>query len=783
MDPWTILTWVALFIGMIAGVVQVVDYVQKMREKRQEVAMPGRAVAMPAAPPPLAQPAAPQPESPSDPPRPRHNLPMQPTTLVGRAEEVAQLAGWLRKADVRLVTLTGPGGVGKSRVALRAAEELLPDYRDGVWLVPLANVHESALLAQAIAGALGVKPEGARALIDALKGFLREKNALLVLDNFEQLVEAAPLLADILSEAPSLKMLVTSRSALRLMGEREMPIAPLEVPSTEYRAPSGSDKADAWYSVLGTLPSVQLFVERAQAVRPDFTLTPENAGAVAEICARLDGLPLAIELAAARAKLLTPQAIAERLRGSFKLLSGGARDLPARQQTLYGAIAWSYDLLQPVEQALFRRLSVFRGGCTLEAAEEIMAARGVGTEPLEMDVVDGLGSLIDKSLMRQEDAETVDRIGGGEARFSMLATIRDFGRDKLRESKEEGDVCRAHAMFYLRLVEDVEPRLMSVEQVTWLDRLEREHENIRTALDWSLGEGGDKRVGLRLAGALLWFWQTRGYLGEGRARLESLLNATQEAQYGTERSKALVAAGRLATLQADYGAARQFFEENLEIQRVGGDEMAIGHAQVALGSAATGEGDYGAARALYEEALTHLGEESSSPYSAMALVGLGEACLDAGDPESARPSLERSLALFRKLGNKAGAAFALYNLGYAAQETGDSQEARARFLESLQLREELGNRQSIAMCLFGLADVASSEEEWERAAILLAAGQRLLRETGTRLGVADGLRYKRAEETARAGLSEEEWDAAWALGSGMGVKEAVKYGKEVASLG
>jgi predicted ATPase len=761
MDPWTILTWVALFIGMVAGIVQVVDYIQKMREKRQVPATPTSQIAIspPGASPPQMPLAAPEPAP--EPEGPLDNLPMEPTPLVGRTEEAGHVTSWLRKAEVRLVTLTGPGGVGKSRVALAAATEVLPEFEHGVWLVSLENVADPLLLAQTIAGVLKVKPSGTQPLTDALKEYLRTRHVLLFLDNFERVVDAAPLLSELLAAAPGLKMLVTSRSTLRLMGERELPISPFPVPDPDH---AGLDD-------LRSNASVSLFVDRCQAVRPDFALTEENAQAVAEICARLDGLPLAIELAAARTRLLTPQAIADRLKGSLKLLSGGARDLPARQQTLYATIAWSYDLLGPEEQALFRRVAVFRGGCTLDAVEAVMQAQGGGTAPLQGDVIDGLSSLIDKSLIRQEEME------GTEARYPMLATIRDFGIDKLHESGEVSAVLRAHAMFYLRLVEDAEPKLLGGEQVIWLDRLEREHDNIRAALDWSLSEDGDRRVGLRVAGALLWFWQTRGYLGEGRTRLDSLLMASGDPQYNAERSKALITAGRLATLQGDFAAASHLFSENLEIQRSGDDPVSTGHALVALGSAYTGQADYASARAHYEEALTLLNENNSPIYTAMALVGLGEACLDAGDPQAARPNLENSLDLFRKQGNKAGEGFALYNLGYAAHESGDPEEAQARFLDSLRLREELGNRQSIAMCLFGLSEVASSKEQWERAATLLAAGQRLLTQTGTQLGVADEARYTRAEQTARARLSEVQWDAAWARGAAMGVAAAVEYAR------
>jgi len=792
MDTATVITWVAVLIGMAAGVIQVVDYVQKVREKRQSALSPPPF-------PPQKSPAPPAPATIQEPPSPtipRTNLPAQPTPLVGRTREVASIEDMLRRSDVRLVTLTGPGGVGKSRLSIHVGEDLLSDYADGVFFVSLASISDPDLLVPTIAHVLGVKEAGAQPLIDTLKSYLRDKNLLLILDNFEQLVDAAPLIAELLSSAPKVNMLVTSQADLRLSGEREIPISPLELPDPE-RLPS--------LEALSNNEAVALFLQRAQAVKPDFTLTLENAQAVVEICVRLDGLPLAIELAAARSKLLSPRAILDRLRTSFDLLSSGAsgrRDLPARQQTLQNAIAWSYNLLTPDEQTLFRRLSIFVGGCTLDAAEAVVGAVPTNDDGRrtnsdtpnpkseirnpKLDVEDLVESLLDKSLLREAEQPV------GEPRFWMLSTIRSYGLSMLEESGESLAIRKAHAEYYLHLVEEAEPQLIGPQQVEWLHRVEADHGNIRAALDWSKSPEGDLSVGLRISGALLWFWQTRGYLREGRERLSTLLDGSsefsvlsfeleEEPQLKTQNSKlktmskALVTAGRLATLQGDYAAARDLFEENLEIQRTLGDAGSISHALVALGSAVAGQGDYVTAASLYEESLPALRASSKSPYAPMALVGLGEARLASGELEQARPLLDESLQIFRQQGNKAGEGFALYNLAHVALDSGDLDGAAVLFQESLALRHELGNRQSIAHCLVGLAEVACAQDDMERAATLLGSAQTLLEATGTIMGAHDQARYNGVLTTTRARLGDSAWSTSLNAGRAMSFDDALTY--------
>src|SRR5215212_250291 len=411
-----------------------------------------------------------------------NNLPAQPTPLIGREREVEEIRERLRSTEVRLLTLTGPGGTGKTRVGVQAAAELLEDFEDGVFFVALAAIANPALVAPTIARTLGLTESGAQPPEELLKGFLRDRQTLLVLDNFEQVLESAPLLDELLSSAPGLTILATSRAPLKLYGEHEFPVPPLSLPDPGSLPP---------VEHLIQYEAVKLFVDRAKAVRPDFSVTEENASAMAEICARLDGLPLAIELAAARIKLLPPQALLSRLGNRLKLLTGGARNLPERQRTLRSAIEWSYELLDEGEKLLFGRLGVFSGGAALEAIEAVCDAQG----DIRVDVFDGVSSLLDESLLRQE--EGLD----GEPRFTMLETIHEYASEKLEEDGEAEELRRLHAEYFLALAEEAEPGLKGPEQELWFARLEPEHNNMRAALSWAI-ERGEGELGLRLAGAL-----------------------------------------------------------------------------------------------------------------------------------------------------------------------------------------------------------------------------------------------------------------------------------------
>jgi predicted ATPase len=435
--------------------------------------------------------------------RRRTNLPVQRSPLLGRKQELATATGLLQRDDVGLLTLTGPGGIGKTRLGLCVAANLLEHFADGVFVVSLAPITDPALVTSAIAQALGVRETGGRPLVESLKDDLRDKRLLLVLDNFEQVVAAAPLVAELLSTCPQIKVLVTSRTPLHVHEEQELAVPPLALPDP--RHPPAAKR-------LSEYAAVELFVQRAQDARPDFMVTNDNASAVAEICRRLDGLPLAIELAAARVRVLPPAALLARLERRLPLLTGGAQDLPARQRTMRGAIAWSYDLLDEREKTLFRRLSVFVGGCTLEAAEAVCNAAG----DLALDVLDGVASLVDKSLLHLH-------AGDAEPRFGMLDTIREYALERLAESGEEDAVRQQHATYYWGLIEEAESYVSSAARQVWLDRLEAEHDNLRAALGWSETGTSDTETGRRLVGALSWFWFLRGYLGAGQRWIEDAL--------------------------------------------------------------------------------------------------------------------------------------------------------------------------------------------------------------------------------------------------------------------
>src|SRR5918993_70569 len=480
-----------------------------------------------------------------------NNLPLQATPLIGREREVEAVCGLLRSSQTRLLTLLGPGGTGKTRVGLQVAAQLVDDFEDGVFFVPIAAITDPALVAPTIARTLGLS-EGAQPPEELLEGYLRDRQTLLLLDNLEQVIEAAPVVERMLSSAANLKILATSRIPLGLYGEYEFPIPPLSLPDPESLPPLEN---------LTEYEAVRLFVERARAVRPDFSLAEDNAQAVVEICGRLDSLPLAIELAAARIKLLPPQVLLDRLGNRLKILTGGARNLPERQRTLRNAIEWSYGLLDEGEKMLFARLGVFSGGATLEAMEAVCDAEG----DLPTDVFDGASSLLDKSLLRQEEG------AGGEPRFVMLETIHEFANVKLEGSGEAEAVRRAHAEYFLALAEEAEPMLWGAEDAAWLDRLEPEHDNVRAALAWAI-ERGEAELGLRLAGALRPFWYARGHFDEGKRWLEAVLAKGREGTPVAARTKALEGLSWLADAQGDLDRAEAAAEEGLQLSTKAGIE-------------------------------------------------------------------------------------------------------------------------------------------------------------------------------------------------------------------
>jgi predicted ATPase/Tfp pilus assembly protein PilF/DNA-binding XRE family transcriptional regulator len=676
------------------------------------------------------------------PARPPLTLPAPPTPLIGREQEVARACTLLRQEEVRLLTLSGPAGVGKTRLGLAVAAAVHSEFADGVFLVTLAPIDDASLVAPTIAQALGLREQGDRPLGETLAEHLRVRQLLLLLDNFEHVAGAAPQLAELLATCPRLTLLVTSRAAVRIRGEHVLPVPPLTLPDATTFPPLDG---------LARVPAVALFLQRARAARPDFALTPENAQVVAAICRRLDGLPLALELAAARISLLPPHEILARLERRLLLLTGGPHDLPARQQTLRNALAWSYDILPASEQALFRRLSVFAGGCTLAAAEAIAAATG----HLSLDVVEGLASLVDQSLLwRQEGI-------GGESRIGMLETMREYAHEWLEASGEQATAERAHAAYYLAFAERAEPELVGPEQVIWLQRLEAEHDNLRAALHWAHEQResdagslnaireGDGRVhevlqpgelGLRLAGVLWRFWDARGYLSEGRACLEGFLACSDSrAIPASVRAKALHGAAVLAHKQGDTERATMLYERSLVLQRQLGNVAAVAAILNGLGNLAHLHGDQEQAVALYTESLTLRRAMADQPGTAAVLNNLGLLAQHWGDYESAAAFHGESLALARQMGNKQHSATALLNLGDVAHYQGDDDKAAALYRDSIALFREIGFKQGLASALLGLGTIAQARCDEEQAAACYGESLALSRDLGDKEAIAYGL--------------------------------------------
>lgn len=658
-----------------------------------------------------------------------NNLPARLTSLVGRAEEVAELCRLLARPAVRLVTLTGAGGSGKTSLALAVAHALLSDndgaaFSDGIYFVNLAPIQEPALVISTVAQVLGVKEEAGKPLLTSLQETVRHRRMLLVLDNFEQIVIAAPLLSELLTNCATLKLIVTSREVLRVRGEHEFLVPLLALPKLDAQAPADE---------LGQFAAVQLFIERVRALKPAFVLDESNAAAVAEIVTRLDGLPLAIELASSHSKLLSPQAILERLQDRFKLLRSNVRDLPDRQRTLRAAIDWSYDLLTADEQTLFRRLAVFVGGRTFEAIEAVCNPPDQpALPPLGIDVLDGLTALMDKSLLYQ--TEGID----GEPRFLMLVTIYEYALERLNESVEAGHVYQSHAAYYLLLAEQAEPALTGSQQAFWFNRLEAEHDNIRAALH-RVEQANQIEIGLRLSGAVQRFWQVRGYWAEGRQNLEKFLHFPSAVKYPIARARGLFGLGTLAIYMDDYTTAQTALLECLNLQRTLGDEKRIAHILNNLGLVAINQGNYAEAHAFHQESLAirrALGDKVEIGYS---LTNLGRIAETQGDYATARQFTEESLSLFRATGNKGGIADVLRDLGRFAYQRGDYIEAYRYEEESLTLYREIGDKISIAYTLQELGYTLLALDQADKAYALHAESLALHHMVGNKSGVASAL--------------------------------------------
>ena len=728
-----------------------------------------------------------------------NNLPIQPTPLLGREREVAEIADLLRHADVRLLTLTGTGGTGKTRLALQSAAELIDEFEDGVFLVALAPISDPELVASTVAGALSVSESAGRPLKEDLRDFLSTKELLLVLDNFEQVVDAAPLVGELLSGCPGLKVLATSRISLRIYGEHEYAVRPLELPDPDHLPP---------IETLRQYEAIRFFTERARAANAHFSLTNENAPEIAEICARLDGLPLAIELAAARIKLLSPQAMSSRLSNPLKFLTGGARDLPERQRTLRGAIAWSHALLDEDEQALFAKLSVFSDGCALEAVEAICDPVG----DLFVDVLEGLSSLLDKSLLRQE--EMVEE----EPRFVMLETIREYARERLELSGEAEEIRRMHAEYFLALAEQGASEQQGLEETAWLERLDLEHDNMRAALSWML-ESEEAEPGLRLSGALWRFWWMRGHYSEGRRWLEEAL--AKDGRASAVRAKALEAVGWLADDQGDidravaaaeeglslsarvkiessvtasflrmlgsaayvhgnHEQAARLYEESLALSREARDERGVASSLLQLGNVSGDRGNHEGAKTFYEEGLALSRKLDDKALLASALISVGAEFLLQGDPERGAMLNEEAAELYRERGNRGHLQYALDNLGWAALMRGDQQQAQELHRESLALSRQLGDKLVAAEALEGLACSASARGEAKRVARLFGAAEALREAVGYRQEPREQALREPYLVAARPRLSKARWDAAWAEGRRLGFEEAIAYALEKA---
>jgi len=647
------------------------------------------------------------------------NLPVQRTGFVGREKEVAAAKELLLRQDVRLLTVTGPGGIGKTRLAVQVANGLVERFPGGTHFVSLSSLSDPGLIASVIVQALGIREAGGQSALEILKRNLQDSSRapmLLLLDNFEHLVQAAPTVAELLATGPNLKIMVTSRAALHVYGEHEFPVPPLALPDSR-SMPS--------LQVLLQCPAVALFVQRAVAAKPDFELNRETGPAVAEICARLDGLPLAIELAAARVKVLSPSSMRTRLASRLQLLTGGARDLPQRQQTLRAAIDWSYDLLDVAEQKLFRRLSVFVGGCTLEGAEAVCNTK----DDLDLDLLDAMASMVDKSLAQQVEQAK------GESRFAMLETIREYALEKLEASGEETLTKRAHAAYCLVLAEEEATEQIGAEGAEWLERFASEHDNFRAALEW-LTETGDAEWGLRLGTALFRYWEIREYLAEGRDSMGRLLKLAGAATPTKLRMRALFAAGVLAGEQGDYASAEALINESQDIAHELGDKTGIAVSLNALAVFARDRGDVATAQVLFEASLGLWRELGDEKAVARALSNLANVLKLHGDYDRARALYEECLAIFQGLGDRTGVAWSLNYQGDVARDQGDSAAARALYEQGLVIFRELGDRWGIAGTLADLGSLAREQRNYPRGNSLYRESITIFQELEHKRGIA-----------------------------------------------
>ena len=698
-----------------------------------------------------------------------NNLSTEFTPIIGREKEIAEIRSLLKRDNVRLITLTGIGGTGKTSLAKAVARKMLTDFADGVFFVEVAAITNKELVLSTVAQAFGVKETGGKTILDVLKDHLRDKQILLVIDNFEQIVDAAPQITQLIADAGRLKILITSRVLLHLTSEREFVVPPLSMPD-EIKQISHDE--------LLKYEAIKLFVERAQNIKPSFGLSDENARTVVEICTRLEGLPLAIELAAARVKILSPHAILSKLENRLKLLTGGARDLPARQQTMRGAIEWSYELLTVEEKCLFRHLAVFAGGFTLEAAEAIVTCQlpiiceGETSEQdtikinrLTIDMLDGVTSLVDKSLLVSKEQ------ANGDIRFRMLEVVREYALELSITNGEAEIMRRSHAEYFLALGEEAEPYLKSAKAAAWLDRLEDEHDNLRAALRWLLENDVEKAA--RLTAAIRMLWTFHSHLTEGRKWLKAALDRGGESISATVRFGLLNGLGLAARHQGDYKPAFQTYEQGLLAGRAANNLQQIALSSRNLGAVAIHLDNVTAARKFIDESLKISSELDDKPGIAVSLSYLGALARAKGDQEAARPFFEQSLAIFQELGNREAVSGNLVNLGFTAYEEGNFAAAQSHFAEGLATAVELRHKILIAYSLDGFAALAVRRGEPERAARLAGSAENLRKSIGYEIEPAERRFRDAYTSEIKAKINEAEFQKIYEQGCEMKLEEAI----------
>ena len=679
---------------------------------------------------------------------PRNNIKLEVTSFVGRDREIGQATRMLDESS--LLTLTGPGGVGKTRIGRRLARTLLDQFEDGTWIVECGSLSDPTFLLPAVVSAISLPDPAGRSLLSTIVDQLKGKRLLLVLDDCDPVLTAAAELAEALVQVCStVRIVVTSREALGVPGEAILPIASLSTPGV------GSS---ILASELGSIDACQLFVERAKAVQPAFELTDQNARSVAQLCRRLDGIPLAIELAAARVRTLPVEQIASRLDDRFRLLTGGSRTAVARHQTLRATIDWSYDLLTDPERGVLRRLSVFAGGATLEAAESVCADDSIDS----MDILDVLGRLVEKSLVFTDPAAS-------EARFRLLETVREYARTKLIEANEGESTFRRHRDLYLTLTDEASPAFFhGPEPVEWLRRLDEEHEDVRAALEWCLDQPAEAQSGLHIAAGLWRYWEIRGHLTEGRAWLERMLEAVG-GEATPLRADALTGAANLAFMQGDLRAAAAHQAESLTLQRLIGDPQSVAYAANNLANAAIQLGDNAQARTLYEEAIALTRELGDVRGVAFASINLADVAAREGDLAAAQDLEEDILASIRSLGDRWTEAFALDAFARTARRAGQPERARSLYIEALAILEELGDRRGVARVFMHLAELALAEGDGQRARGLFRQGLAIRQALGDMSGLASAM-----ESLAGAIATDDPEAAARLYGAAESLRESIR---------